>query len=42
MATVHFYEKPGCINNTRQKKILAAAGHEVLEGCPRERQRQDA
>lgn len=30
MATVYFYEKPGCINNTRQKKILAAAGHEVI------------
>jgi len=30
MATVTFYEKPGCINNTRQKKLLAAAGHEVV------------
>lgn len=30
MATVYFYEKPGCINNTRQKKLLAAAGHEVV------------
>ena len=30
MATVIFYEKPGCINNTRQKKLLAAAGHEVI------------
>ena len=29
MATVTFYEKPGCINNTRQKKLLAAAGHQV-------------
>ncbi|MGZ5008268.1 MAG: ArsC/Spx/MgsR family protein [Methylobacter sp.] len=29
MATVYFYEKPGCINNTRQKKLLAAAGHRV-------------
>ncbi|MEQ1546850.1 ArsC/Spx/MgsR family protein [Methyloglobulus sp.] len=29
MATVYFYEKPGCINNTRQKKLLAAAGHQV-------------
>jgi nitrogenase-associated protein len=29
MAKVIFYEKPGCINNTRQKKLLRAAGHEV-------------
>ncbi len=31
MATVYFYEKPGCVNNTRQKKLLAAAGHQVVE-----------
>lgn len=30
MATVVFYEKPGCGNNTRQKAMLAAAGHEVV------------
>jgi nitrogenase-associated protein len=30
MATVYFYEKPGCINNTRQQKLLAAAGHQVV------------
>ena len=30
MATVIFYEKPGCINNTRQKKLLVAAGHQVV------------
>ena len=30
MATVTFYEKPGCINNTRQKKLLEAAGHLVV------------
>ncbi len=30
MATVYFYEKPGCINNTRQKKLLVAAGHQVM------------
>ncbi len=30
MATVTFYEKPGCVNNTRQKKLLAAAGHQVI------------
>lgn len=29
MAAVLFYEKPGCINNTRQKKILLELGHEV-------------
>lgn len=29
MATVIFYEKPGCGNNTRQKALLAAAGHQV-------------
>lgn len=27
---VYFYEKPGCINNTRQKKLLEAAGHQVV------------
>ena len=30
MATVIFYEKPGCINNTRQKKLLVAAGHDII------------
>jgi nitrogenase-associated protein len=30
MATVIFYEKPGCKNNTKQKTLLAAAGHEVV------------
>lgn len=29
MATIHFYEKPGCINNTKQKALLVAAGHNV-------------
>ena len=29
MANVIFYEKPGCINNTRQKQMLAAAGHQI-------------
>lgn len=29
MAQIVFYEKPGCGNNTRQKALLAAAGHEV-------------
>lgn len=30
MTTILFYEKPGCANNTRQKVLLAAAGHTVL------------
>jgi len=30
MATVYFYEKPGCVNNTRQKQMLLAAGHQVI------------
>lgn len=30
MALIHFYEKPGCINNTKQKDILVKAGHEVI------------
>jgi len=29
MVQVVFYEKPGCSNNTRQKKLLKAAGHEL-------------
>jgi nitrogenase-associated protein len=29
MATVIFYEKPGCINNTKQKSLLKAAGHDL-------------
>ncbi len=29
MATILFYEKPGCMNNSRQKILLAAAGHTV-------------
>ncbi|WP_267383970.1 ArsC/Spx/MgsR family protein [Cyanobacterium sp. uoEpiScrs1] len=27
MANVIFYEKPGCINNTKQKRLLQNAGH---------------
>jgi nitrogenase-associated protein len=27
---VHFYEKPGCINNTKQKLLLEEHGHTVL------------
>ena len=30
MALIVFYEKPGCGNNTKQKVLLAAAGHEVI------------
>lgn len=29
MTDVLFYEKPGCINNTRQKRLLAWSGHRV-------------
>jgi nitrogenase-associated protein len=29
MAIIIFYEKPGCVNNTKQKAILHAAGHAV-------------
>jgi len=31
MALITFFEKPGCINNTRQKKLLKQAGHSLLE-----------
>ncbi len=30
MATVIFYEKPMCVNNTRQKRLLSEAGHLVI------------
>jgi nitrogenase-associated protein len=30
MAQIIFYEKPGCINNTRQKKLLQTAGYTVV------------
>lgn len=30
MAIVHFYEKPGCLNNAKQKQVLSAAGHMLL------------
>lgn len=29
MATITFYEKPGCMNNTKQKAWLKASGHVV-------------
>lgn len=31
MVDVVFYEKPGCINNKKQKKILRQAGHNLQE-----------
>lgn len=30
MVEVWFYEKPGCINNTKQKKLLMQSGHKVI------------
>jgi len=30
MSEILFFEKPGCINNTRQKALLASAGHLVV------------
>jgi nitrogenase-associated protein len=30
LARVTFYEKPGCGTNARQKRMLEAAGHEVV------------
>ncbi|MBT9612038.1 MAG: hypothetical protein IV108_02095, partial [Burkholderiales bacterium] len=30
MTALIFYEKPGCANNARQKRILLDAGHEVV------------
>ena len=29
MSIIIFYEKPGCVNNTKQKALLQAAGHNV-------------
>lgn len=29
MATIQFYQKPGCATNARQKRMLEAAGHTV-------------
>jgi nitrogenase-associated protein len=29
MATVIFYEKPGCMGNARQKRLLLDAGHDL-------------
>lgn len=30
MATIVFYEKPGCANNARQKRLLMDAGHQLI------------
>lgn len=30
MALINFYEKPGCLNNVRQKQLLARAGHVLI------------
>jgi nitrogenase-associated protein len=30
MAVVHFYEKPGCLGNKRQREMLLTAGHIVF------------
>lgn len=30
MATVIFYEKPNCVNNAKQKRLLIEAGHQVI------------
>ena len=30
MATIIFWEKPGCQGNARQKEILIASGHELV------------
>jgi len=27
---IHFYEKPGCINNSKQKKMLEEHGHTIV------------
>ncbi len=29
MASITFWEKPGCINNTKQKRLLVESGHTV-------------
>lgn len=30
MTIVDFYEKPGCVNNTKQKRLMQEAGYEVI------------
>ena len=31
MATIQFFGKPNCVNNNKQKTLLRAAGHTVLD-----------
>ena len=30
MITILFYEKPGCLTNAKQRRLLEAAGHQVI------------
>jgi nitrogenase-associated protein len=30
MSLIVFYEKPGCMNNTKQKQLLSRSGHDVV------------
>lgn len=30
MGTITFFEKPGCVNNTKQKQLLSEAGYTVI------------
>ncbi len=30
MTAIVFYEKPGCVTNARQRRLLEAAGHQVV------------
>ncbi len=30
MTAIVFYEKPGCLTNARQRRLLEAAGHQVV------------
>jgi nitrogenase-associated protein len=30
MTTIHFFEKPGCRTNAKQKALLEASGHQVI------------
>lgn len=30
MTEIIFFEKTGCVNNTKQKELLSLAGHKVI------------
>jgi len=30
MAVIDFFEKPGCVNNTKQKQRLSQSGHQIV------------